>query len=143
MAGFPAMLEFSGVVFDLNLPVNHRTISAVVGFGVAPVVAELVLHGLFIQFDAQARGGGNFDVAGFYLEGLLDVAFAQADLFLAQKIGYGGDHQDASCQRTGVYWVVWGQGGILGHSHTGNEPGFHDATGVAEIRLQDARSAFF
>ncbi len=124
-------------------PVNDRTISAVVGFGVAPVVTQLVLHGVFIQFDAQARLGGDFDVTFFHLEGLLDVAFSQADLFLAEEVGDGGGDLDACGQRDGPQGVVRGQRGVIGLGHACNDTSLHDATGVAEIGLENAGSAFF
>ena len=78
-----------------------------------------------------------------HLEGLLDVAFSQADLFLAEEVGDGGGDLNACGQRDGPQGVVRGQRGVIGLGHACNDTSLHDATGVAEIGLEDTGSAFF
>ena len=77
-----------------GLPVGDGAVELVVGFGVAPVVADLVGHQVFVQLDAEAWEGWQFEVAVGDLEGVLQVALAQGDLFLDQEVrDAGGDLQ--------------------------------------------------
>src|SRR5687768_13980063 len=81
-----------------KLPIHHGAIVRVVGFAVAPVVVEFVGEGVFVELDAEARGGRDVDVAVAHLEGLLKVADAEGALFLAEEIGNGGGKVQARCE---------------------------------------------
>src|SRR5690349_13401407 len=71
------------------LPVGHGTIICIIRFRVAPVMINLVRQPFFVQFDAKARSGGNIDIAVTHGERLFEIAFAEADMFLAQEVWDG------------------------------------------------------
>ena len=58
------------------LPVDYAAVRLVVRFRVTPVVADLVRHGVVVQFDTQARTRGKVQVSLANRERLLDVPFA-------------------------------------------------------------------
>src|SRR5262245_33134321 len=65
-------------------PVDDRAVVRVVGLGVLPIVADLGRHRLLVELDPQPRSGGDLDEAVHHLEGLLQIAFAERHLLLAE-----------------------------------------------------------
>ena len=74
-------------VHRLTSPIHHRAVVRVIRLAILPVVADLVGHRVFIELDPQPRAGGQIEIALAHGERRLQVAHAQADLLLAEKIG--------------------------------------------------------
>src|SRR5439155_18326863 len=136
--GAPKVRQATGV---RPLPVDDRTVVRVVRFLIAPVVTDLVSQSIFVQLDAEAGAGRQFDIPIHHLERIPDVTLAQAHLLLAQEIGNRGRDLQARGERNGAGRVVWGNGGEVGFSHSGDKAHFGDASRVTQVRLQDRSRA--
>ncbi len=85
---------------------------------------------------------GHFQKSIANPERLLDIAFAERDLFLAKEVRNAAGDLDAGRQRDGAERVVRRDIGVVGFRHARDETDFGDAAGVAHIRLQNGRGLF-
>src|SRR5690606_29742462 len=84
------------------LPLSDRTVGKFIGWRIPGAVEGLLFQRFFVDFDAQAGALGDIDVAVGDLEWLLEQAFAEGDLFLAEEVGRAGVDLDADSQRDGA-----------------------------------------
>src|SRR6516225_4049126 len=131
------LLTLSEVNVSFSLPVYHRPVILIISLAIAPGMSDLLGEGLFVQFDSQAGPRRHIDIAFADDERLLEIAFAEADLFLAQEVGNGRGELNAGGQRDGAQRIVRGDGGVVGLGHAGNEADLGDAPRVAQVGLQD------
>src|ERR1700694_2246644 len=81
------------------LPIDYRAVLGVVAFLIAPVMVELIGHGVLVELDPEARAGGQVEITIVNREWLLQVSLAERYLLLAQEIGYGRRHLHAGGER--------------------------------------------
>src|SRR5262249_53981903 len=68
------------------LPIDHGTVVFVVALGAAPLVADLLRHGVVVQFDAQTGAGRHVHEPFLEDEWPFEVAFAQRAVLLAEEV---------------------------------------------------------
>ena len=100
-------------------------------------VRLLCLQSILIQLDAQAGFRRQLDEAVVDRKGLFQVAFAQADLFLAKEIRHAGVDLQAGRQRDGPKRVVRGDRRVVGLRYVGEPDRFLDAAAMARVRLNN------
>src|SRR5215510_4765491 len=124
-----------------DLPIHNRSVIRVIGFGVAPIVANFVRHRILIQFDPQPRPRRQIKVPVANFERILDVPVAQAHLLLTQEVrNRSGDLQPGG-QGYRAERIVRRDIGVIRLGHSGDQAHFSNAARMAEIGLKDRRRA--
>src|SRR4051812_48093117 len=80
-------------------PINDGAVVLVVLLAVLPVVIDLVRERFLIQFDAEPWPCRQIEIAFPERERLLEIAFAQRHLLLAEKVRNRGGQLHAGRQR--------------------------------------------
>ena len=98
---------------------------------------DLVGQCVLVQLDAQAGPGRQFNVAGVESQRLLKEALAQGTEFLTHEVGNRSVELHAGGGGDRPQGIVRSDGRVVGLGHSGDQPCFEDAAGVAQIGLQN------
>src|SRR4030088_2042341 len=77
-------------LIDLILPIHYAAVVGIVGLLVFPVMTDLVRHRVLVEFNAESGTSREREIAIADRKGLFNVALAEADLLLAEKVRNGG-----------------------------------------------------
>src|SRR6266852_2040356 len=79
---------------NIQLPVHHRPVLGIIALLIPPVMVDLICHGVLIELDAEARAGGQIEIAVVHREGLFQISFTKRDLLLTEEIWNGRGNLD-------------------------------------------------